>query len=63
MAARKRKHNESFKKYRVKLKKEHERLKIRLRGSVLWPSEWGTAVLTTYKGLKCLTNGKQMVRA
>ena len=63
MAAGKRKSWESLNRYRGRLRNEKRQLRVYLRGSVLWPGQWGTAVIKYINDIKCLTNGKQTIRA
>lgn len=61
MAARKRGHAESFKAYHQNLKSEAAKLKKQLAGKVIWPGQWGTAVIKIIHSKPYLTNGQQTV--
>ncbi len=58
---RKRRMNESIKVYHSHLKEEKVALKIRLRGVVLWPGEWGPARSRLFNGTPHYYNGQHLV--
>ena len=59
---RKRKDNETFEKYRENLKKEAKELKQRLKGNLIWHSDFGTATKKYMNGVKYLSNENYRVQ-